>query len=113
MLAIQLAALARSVIDMTISGTLLLMDITLGVALSVLDGKLPRAMIPPNHGLMSAVYVCSLLEIPATILSNVSSSFASIVDWSLKPGNADRNSATFWRWSPGRSRRYSPYWTTL
>ena len=37
----------------------------------------------------------------------------SNVDWSLKPGKTDRTSATFWRWSPGRSRRYSPYWTTL
>ena len=98
----------------TISGCEPVKDETSSEPVSPVAGtELPTATIPPNHGLMSAVYVCSLLDTAATIWSNVSSSFASIVDWSLKPGNADRNSATFWRWSPGRSRRYSAYWTTL
>ena len=69
------------------------------------------ATMPPNHGSMSAVQVSSFSVAAARIRSNVSSSFVSIGAWSSKPGKADRNDATFWRWSPGRSNRYSMYWT--
>ncbi len=73
------------------------------------NGPSANATSPSNHGWMSLVYAWSPLVTPPTKRSMSSSSFPSIADSSAKPGNFDRKEARASRWSPGRSRRASPY----
>ena len=75
------------------------------------SGPTANASSPSNHGLMSVVNDLLALGGLETSSSRTSSSLVSRSAWSAKPGKWLRNSPTLWRWSPGRSRRTSPYMT--